>query len=311
MEDFEAGSSRMSSQVVWTEWDDLKIPDEFERLSPVSAPLDGENLGEITYFVPPYMGGRDALLPILRMPKLRTVQLPNAGYDDALEFIRPGLTFCNARGVHDASTAELAVGLAIASRRGFPDNLRNQFHGEWVPERRKSLTDSRIGIIGFGSIGQMIKQNLSGFVVETIAFSRSGAAGSKRLHELDDELPNLDIVILALPLNSESRGLFDARRLALMKDGALLVSIARGPIVDTEALVAELNSGRLFAALDVTDPEPLPKEHPLWSAKGVFISPHVGGNTTAFEPRFRKLVEEQLRRLNLGEVLKNIVIEGN
>jgi phosphoglycerate dehydrogenase-like enzyme len=98
------------------------------------------------------------------------------------------------------------------------------------------------------------------------------------MDELDHELPNLDVVILVLPLNSDSRGLFDARRLALMKDGALLVNVARGPIVDTDALVAELNSGRILAALDVTDPEPLPKGHPLWSAKGVLISPHVGGD---------------------------------
>jgi lactate dehydrogenase-like 2-hydroxyacid dehydrogenase len=122
-------------QVVWTQWDDLKAPDEFKRLSPASTPLDGENLGEITFFAPPYMGGRNALLPILRMPKLKIVQLPNAGYDDALEFLRPGLTLCNARGVHDASTAELAVGLAIASLRGFPKFLRNQFRGvKWTPD---------------------------------------------------------------------------------------------------------------------------------------------------------------------------------
>jgi phosphoglycerate dehydrogenase-like enzyme len=287
------------------------VPDGFKALSPVSTPLDGENLDEITFFAPPYMGGRDSLLPILRMPKLRIVQLPNAGYDDALEFMRPGLTLCNARGVHDASTAELAVGLAIASLRGFPNFLRNQFRGEWASEHRKSLTDSRIGIVGFGSIGQTIKQNLSGFAVETIGFSRSGSNGSRKMDELDHELPKLDVVILVLPLNSESRGLFDARRLALMKDGALLVNVARGPIVDTDALVAELNSGRILAALDVTDPEPLPEGHPLWSAKGVLISPHVGGDTTACEPRLRRLVEEQLQRLKDGETVRNIVVEGN
>lgn len=300
----------MEPQVVWTQWDDLNIPNEFKSLSPASAPLDGENLGEITFFVPPYMGGRDTLSAILRMPKLRVVQLPYAGYDDALEFARPGLTICNAQGVHDASTAELAVGLTIASLRGFPTFLRNQFRGEWVRERRKSLTDSRVGIVGFGSIGQMIKQNLSGFAVETVAFTRSGSAGSKRLSELDSELPNLDVVILSMPLNSESRGLFDAKRLALMKDGALLVNIARGPIIDTDALVAELNTGRILAALDVTDPEPLPKGHPLWNAKGVLISPHVGGQSTAFEPRFRRLLEEQLQRLKVGEPLENIVFKS-
>jgi phosphoglycerate dehydrogenase-like enzyme len=229
----------------------------------------------------------------------------------SLSSFRPELTFCNARGVHDASTAELAVGLAVAALRGFPNFLHNQFQGDWVQEYRRSLTDSRIGIVGFGSIGRTIKQNLSGFVVETIGFSPSGSNQSRKMHELDYELPNLDVVILALPLNSESHELFDARRLALMKDGALLVNVARGPIVDTEALVAELNSERILAALDITDPEPLPREHPLWSAKGVLISPHVGGDTTAFEPRFRKLVEERLQRLKAGEKLKSIVIEGN
>lgn len=300
----------MESHVVWTQWDDVEIPAGFKRLTPVSAPLDGENLGEITFFVPPYMGGRKALTPILRMPKLQVVQLPNAGYDDALEFARLGITICNARGVHDASTAELAVGLTIASLRGFPDFLRNQFRGEWVRERRKSLTDSRVGIVGFGSIGQMIKKNLSGFAVEIVPFSRSGSEGSKRMSELDAELPNLDVVILSMSLNPENWKLFNAGRLALMKDGALLVNVARGPIVDTDALVAELNSGRILAALDVTYPEPLPKDHPLWSAKGVLITPHVGGESSAFEPRFRRLLEEQLQRLAAGEPLKNIVYEG-
>lgn len=300
----------MEPQVIWTQWDDLSIPEDFIGLSPALAPLDGNSLGEITFYVPPYMGGRNALLPILRMPKLRVLQLPNAGYDDALEFARPGLTICNARGVHDASTAELAVGLTIAALRGFPTFFRNQFRGEWVHEKRKSLTDSRIGIVGFGSVGQMIKQNLSGFEVEIVSFSRSGSEGSKKMSELDSELPSLDVVILSMPLNPDSRGLFDAKRLGLMKDGALIVNVARGPVIDTPALIAELNSGRLLAALDVTDPEPLPKDHPLWSAKGVLISPHAGGASTAFEPRIRKLVEEQLHRLKAGESLKNIVHEG-
>lgn len=308
MDDFENQGRAMESQVIWTEWDGLNIPSQFTRLSPSSTPLQGGDLGEITYFVPPYMGGRDALSSILRMPKLKIVQLPNAGYDDALEFIRPGVTLCNARGVHDASTAELAVGLTIASLRGFPDFLRNQLQGEWIDGKRKSLTDCRIGIVGFGSVGRTIKENLSGFSVEIVAFSRSGANGARQLLELDGELPNLDVVILAMPLNSESRGLFDARRLGLMKDGALLVNVARGPIIDTDALIVELNSGRILAALDVTDPEPLPKEHPLWRAKGLLISPHVGGNTNAFEPRFRKLIEEQLHRVSTGQEMKNIIV---
>lgn len=301
----------MKSEVIWTQWEDLELPAGFESLSPRTAPLGGDDLSAITFFVPPYMGGRKALSPILRMPNLRVVQLPYAGYENALEFMRPGLIMCNASGVHDDSTAELAVGLTIASLRGFPEFVRNQIRGEWVRSRRKSLSDSRVGIVGFGSIGKRIKENLSGFAVEVVPFTRSGSDGSKKMSELDSELPNLDVVILSMPLNEESRHLFDAKKLARMKDGALLVNVARGPVVDTDALIEELNSGRILAALDVTDPEPLPKDHPLWIAKGLLISPHVGGESSAFEPRFRKLLEDQLQRLSKGEPLMNIVYEGH
>lgn len=300
----------MEPHVIWSQLEDLHLPVGFTSLSPRTAPLEGGNLDAITLFVPPYMGGRKALSPILRMPNLKVVQLPYAGYENAIEFVRPGLTMCNAAGVHDDSTAELAVGLTIASLRGFPDFLRNQDRGEWIRSRRKSLSDSRIGIVGYGSIGKRIQENFSGFAVEIVPFTRSGSDGSKKMSELDAELPNLDVVILSMPLNDESRHLFNANRLALMKDGALLVNVARGPVVDTDALISELNSGRILAALDVTEPEPLPKDHPLWRAKGLLISPHVGGETSAFEPRFRKLLEEQLGRLSRGERLKNIVYEG-
>jgi phosphoglycerate dehydrogenase-like enzyme len=300
----------VTAHVVWTQWDDLAVPTGFRLLAPSTLSLDENDLSEITFFVPPYMGGRNALLPILRMPKLQIVQLPTAGYEGALEFARPGMTICNAGGVHDDSTAELAVGLTIASLRGFPEFARNQFRGQWIRSFHKSLSDCRVGIVGFGSVGKRIKENLGGFAVEVIAFTRSGSDGSMRMSELDAELPHFDVVILSMPLNEESCGLFNARKLALMKNGALLVNVARGPIVDTDALVAELNSGRILAALDVTDPEPLPEDHPLWQAKGLLISPHVGGDSTAFEPRFRKLLDEQLRRLDAGEKPKNIVYEG-
>ncbi len=301
----------MQSQVIWTQMKSLQMPAGFQSLTPTTTSLESDDLSAITIFVPPYMGGRKALSPILRMPNLKVVQLPYAGYETALEFVRPGLIMCNASGVHDDSTAELAVGLMIASLRGLPDFIRNQERGEWIRSRRKSLSDSRIGIVGFGSIGKRIKENLIGFAVEIVPFTRSGSDGSKTMNELDALLPTLDVVILSMPLNDESRHLFDARRLALMKDGALLVNVARGPVVDTDALVAELNSGRILAALDVTDPEPLPAGHPLWKAPGLLISPHVGGESTAFEPRFRKLLDAQLQRISRGEPLQNIVYEGS
>jgi len=295
---------------VWTQWDDLTAPAGITLLSPKNFPLDSSDLSQIDFYVPLYMGGAKALSYAAQMPNLKTLQMLNAGYDDALTYLRPGLTLCNARGVHDASTAELAVGLAIAGRRGFPDFMRDQIAGTWNHHRTGALSDSKIGIIGYGSIGKKIAQNLSGFEVSITAFTQSGKDGSLTIDQLDAYLPNLDIVILILPLSDSSRHLFNAQRLAAMKDGALLINVARGPVVDTEALVSELNSGRIYAALDVTDPEPLPAGHPLWSAKNLLLVPHVGGNSTAFEPRGRALIESQLKLLATGQPLEHVVAQG-
>jgi phosphoglycerate dehydrogenase-like enzyme len=301
----------MSEHVVWTQWDDLNVPSKFKRLSPATNPAETSDLSEVTFYVPTYLGGRQALELTKKMPNLKVLQVPNAGYDDAMEFLRPGITLCNGRGIHDDSTAELAVGLTIASLRGFATFVRDQDKGEWVNKNYDSINDRKIGIVGFGSIGTTIARMLSGFSVEIVAFTQSGRDNTIAITDLDKHLPSLDVVILILPLTKESKHLFDARRLALMKDGALLVNVARGPIVDTDALVKELNSGRITAGLDVTDPEPLPKGHPLWSAKGVLISPHVGGNSSAFEKRARRLIESQLNLLAQGKPLNNVIVAGN
>ena len=301
----------MSEHVVWTQWDDLNVPSKFKRLSPATTPTEAGDFSEITFYVPTYLGGRPALELTKKMPNLKVLQVPNAGYDDALEFLRPGITLCNGRGIHDDSTAELAVGLTIASLRGFATFVRDQDKGEWVNKNYESINDRKIGIVGFGSIGSTIARMLSGFSVEIVAFTQSGRDNTIAITDLDKHLPTLDVVILILPLTKESKHLFDARRLALMKDGALLVNVARGPIVDTQALIKELNSGRITAGLDVTDPEPLPKDHPLWKAKGVLISPHVGGNSSAFEKRARKLIESQLNLLVQGKPLNNVIVAGN
>jgi phosphoglycerate dehydrogenase-like enzyme len=300
----------MSKIVAWAQWPDLKVPDGVVLHSAADFPLDTSDLSKIEFYVPSYMGGAAALAYAAKMPNLKVLQMPNAGYDDALAYVRPGLTLCNASGVHDASTAELAVGLALASRRGFPEFIRDQVAGTWNHRRFTSLSDSRIGVIGFGSIGKQVVKNLSGFDVTVTSFSKSGRDGSIKIDELDKYLPSLDIVILILPLNDESKHMFNKERLAKMKNGALIVNVARGPIIETEALIAELNSGRLHAALDVTDPEPLPAGHPLWSAKNLLLVPHVGGNSTAFEPRCRKLVESQLKLLAEGKPLNNVVAVG-
>ncbi|MFZ9441853.1 MAG: NAD(P)-dependent oxidoreductase, partial [Candidatus Nanopelagicaceae bacterium] len=245
--------------VVWAQWDDLVLPEGFTLRSPANTDLataSAEELSDITFYIPSYMGGRTALEHSKKMSNLKVLQMPNAGYEDAIEFTRPGMTLCNGRGIHDASTAELAVGLTIASLRGFPEFVRNQDKGQWVHSRQQSLNDKKVAIIGYGSIGKTVARNLSGFDVTVVPFSRSGSDGALKIADLDSHLPTFDVVILILPLNDESRKMFNRERLALLKDGALLVNVARGGIVDTDALVAELRSGRITAALDVTDPEP-------------------------------------------------------
>jgi phosphoglycerate dehydrogenase-like enzyme len=295
---------------VWTQWSNLSAPEGITLLSPDNFPLDSSDLTQVDMYVPSYMGGANALSYAAKMPNLKILQMLNAGYDDAMAYLRPGLTLCNARGVHDASTAELAVGLAIASRRGFAEFIREQATGTWNHRRFPALSDSKVGIIGFGSIGKEVARKLSGFDVSITAFTQSGRDGTVKIDDLDKHLPQLDIVILILPLSDSSRHMFNAARLASMKDGALIVNVARGPIIETEALIKELNSRRIYAALDVTDPEPLPQGHPLWSAPNLIVVPHVGGNSGAFEPRGRALIESQLQLLAAGNPLEHVVAQG-
>ena len=286
------------------------MPPGVTLLSPENFPLDTSDLSQVDFYVPTYMTGAKGLSYVEKMTNLKVLQMPNAGYEDAMAHLRPGLTLCNATGVHDASTAELAVGLAIASRRGFAEFMEDQKNGVWNHRRFPALSDSKVGIVGFGSIGKEIARKLSAFDVEITAFTQSGRDGSLKVEELDAHLPQLDIVILILPLTDTSRHMFDASRFSKMKDGALLINMARGPVVVTDALVAELNSKRIFAALDVTDPEPLPAGHPLWKAPNLILVPHVGGNSAAFEPRGRKLIESQLLLLSQGKALEHVVAQG-
>jgi phosphoglycerate dehydrogenase-like enzyme len=302
--------SQNFEHVAWTQWEDIQVPAGVKALNPKNFPLGESDLSQITFYVAPYMGGRKALEWSSSMPNLKILQVPNAGFDDALEFLRPGMTLCNARGVHDASTAELAIALAISTRRGFYDFARAQQAGKWAPKRYESFNDSKIGIIGAGSIARTLASYLSPYDVEISFFSRSGSDGAIPISDLDAHFPHLDILFLVLPLNAQSKHLINKKRLKLMKDGAVLVNVGRGPIVDTEALVEELNTGRIFAGLDVTDPEPLTEGHPLWSAKNLILSPHVGGNSTAFDSRAKKLIEKQLNLISKGEEPENIVARG-
>ncbi|MFG2643519.1 2-hydroxyacid dehydrogenase [Streptomyces sp. NPDC048370] len=269
------------------------------------------------FYVVPYMKGTEvAVRPLAAMASVRVVQTLSAGTDHVtpgLGALRPGVDLCNAKGVHEASTAELTIALILASLRGIPGFVRGQDKEEWRAGFYPALADRSVLIVGYGSIGAAIEDRLAPFecarVVRVARSARTTERGPVHpLSELPALLPQADVVVLSTPLTPETRHLADAGFLARMKDDALLVNVARGPVVDTAALLKEVESGRITAALDVTDPEPLPPGHPLWHAPGVLVSPHVGGSTSAFMPRAKRLIAAQLTRFAAGERPANVVL---
>ncbi|MFD4481777.1 2-hydroxyacid dehydrogenase [Streptomyces sp. NPDC058471] len=272
---------------------------------------------DCAFYAVPYLKGPEiAVRPLPEMTSVRAVQTLSAGVDQmqsGLKFLAPGVQLCNAKGVHEASTAELTLALILASLRGIPRFVEGQRQEDWRSGFYPALADKSVLIVGYGSIGSAIEDRLTPFECARVARVARSARATERgpvhpLAELPALLPDADVVILSTPLTDTSRGLVGADFLARMKDGALLVNVARGPVVDTKALLAELESGRITAALDVTDPEPLPAGHPLWQAPGVLISPHVGGSTSAFLPRAKRLLAAQLTRYAAGEPLDNVVL---
>jgi phosphoglycerate dehydrogenase-like enzyme len=264
------------------------------------------SIDDVEFYVPVLFPTPPSLEIMARMPRLRVVQLQTAGVDHARPYVPAGVTLCNARGAHDAGTAEWIVGAIIASRHEFPEFALAQREGRWDYHQTETLTDARVLIVGYGSIGAALERRLEPFEVDVVRVARSARPGGVHgIDELPGLLPDADVVVLLVPSTPDTNGLVDAEFLALMKDGALLVNAARGSVVDTQALLAE--AGRLRAALDVTAPEPLPPDHPLWRAPGVFITPHVGGSTPASTRRIAALVREQYGRYARGESLRNVI----
>ncbi len=277
----------------------------------VVVPTEGQSLptsaDEVEFYVPPYRFAEVDSTAIAQLPKLRVVQTMTAGVDHVRPYLPAGVTLCNGRGIHDASTAELTLTLILASLRGIPEFVRAQLTGDWLPDTRPALADKTVLIVGYGQIGAAIEARLLPFEVDVLRVARTARDGIAALPELPQLLPQADVVVLIVPGTPATRHLVDAKFLASMRDGALLVNVARGPVVDTDALLVELQTGRLRAALDVTDPEPLPAEHPLWKAPNCLISPHVGGASSAMEPRAYRLIREQLQRYVSGESLANVM----
>jgi phosphoglycerate dehydrogenase-like enzyme len=230
---------------------------------------------------------------VAALPRLRLVQLLSAGYEMWSGHVPPGVALSTARGAHGGSTAEWVLAALLAVQRELPRFVRAQDDARWEGDRTATLLGSRVLILGAGDVAQQVARRLAPFEVAVTLVGRRPRDGVRGMAEVPELLADQDAVVLALPHTDDTAGLVDSAFLARMSDGAVLVNAARGPVVCTEALLAELAAGRLRAALDVTDPEPLPADHPLWRAPGVLITPHVGGSVTgAFERAFAVAAEQ-------------------
>jgi phosphoglycerate dehydrogenase-like enzyme len=313
------------------------LPIELLQLFPSGielVPIPSSPQEEITvdFWIPP-----PAPLPGQKVwPYLRGVSIAQsmmAGTEWLTELVGPSVTVCNAQGAHSISTAEWTLAAILATLKYFPLYRDLQQIADWRGRTKASqdyadihddprpqypailqeeLNGKRILIVGYGDIGKTIEKYLTPFGVEITRVARSERTSPdghrvEAIQQLDQLLPNAEIVILILPHTPESHGLIGARQLAMMPRGALLVNAARGPIVQTDALVNALNSGRIRAALDVTDPEPLPSDHPLWKSPNLLITPHVAGSTPQFSPRAIRIAAEQIGRVLRGESLINVV----
>lgn len=278
---------------------------ELVLVPPGPGPLPG--LSSVDLVVPTDWMLRP-LLDALSVPgRLRFIQTLSAGVDWLIGRVPESVVVCNARGVYDVPLAEWVVGAILAVQRGLVRARDAQAEGAWTSFEPEELAGHRVVILGFGSIGTAVAERLRPFNVEIIGVSRTRRDGAWGLEDLDDVLPRAQILVDLLPLTRETVGVLDARRLGLLPDGALLVNAGRGRTVQTPALVSELQRGRLRAALDVTDPEPLPAGHPLWTFPNVLISPHVAGDSPAATVRAFALAGDQVRRFAAGQPLINQV----
>lgn len=270
-----------------------------------------------------------------RMRNLKVLQSFGAGIEWLLPLLPEGATLCNAQGLHDAPTAEWAVGAILASLKYMPWYNDLQREGRWVtaedadtnyagihasnaphasservetPVLVEELYGKTVLIVGYGTIGKAIEARLLPFEpAKILRLARSAREGVSPVSDLHTLLPRADIVVLITPLTAETHHLIDSAAIARMKQGALLVNAARGGVVATDALVAALKARRIRAALDVTDPEPLPAGHPLWKAPGLLLTPHVAGSSEAYLERVVTFLKAQVHRYTHGESLKNVI----
>ena len=295
----------MLTHTVWCQWDDLAIPSGWTITNSNLDTISAADLSKISLYVPLYLGGGKALSYAEKMPNLQLLQLLMAGYEDALAYMKTGQQLANARGVHDFSTAELAISMMLAHFKSHKEFAESQKNSQWNHITTGSLYGKKVAIIGAGSVGTRLATMLSNFQTKTQLYASHARDTIKSIEDLHKEVSTFDCIVIIVPLTEKTRNLVDAKILSAMKDGSLLVNVARGPVVNTSDLLAELSKGRISAALDVTDPEPLPSDHPLWKLSNCQIVPHVGGDSDAFEPQARIFLEQQFKDIAEGKPLRN------
>ncbi len=282
------------------------LPEEVElHLIPDGSPPPTGIL-DVEFLVPPY-DAHPVLQLLGQMPKLAVVQAISAGTDWLLPAVPSGITVCNARGTRDTAVAEWVLGAIFAMEKRLPTFLQRQSEHVWSHELLDELAGKRALLVGYGSIGRCVGDKLTALGVQVEGVASKARADVHGVEDLSGLLGTADIVVLTVPLTPLTRHLFDGGMLSLMRPGALLINASRGAVVDTEALLTHLASGHIRAALDVTDPEPLPREHPLWDASGVLITPHLAGDSPQAEDRVYRFIGEQIRRYANGEPLENVV----
>jgi phosphoglycerate dehydrogenase-like enzyme len=244
--------------------------------------------------------------------KTRLVQSLSLGFEGVAGALPPGHVFSNASTVHETSTAELTLALMLASQRKIPEFVRQASSGELTPRFSTSLADRQVLVIGYGGVGRAIESRLKPFEVSIVRVARtartSDAGQIFAVDALNELLPTADIVVIAVPLTENTTHLVNHNFLSCMPDRSLLVNVSRGKVVDTTALLAHAINGRLRFALDVVDPEPLPRDHPLLALDNVLITPHVGGASSAMMPRMAQLLNTQIERMMQGQPPVNVVL---
>ncbi|HEY2039725.1 MAG TPA: 2-hydroxyacid dehydrogenase [Edaphobacter sp.] len=297
----------------------------------VRIPRNGSDQYDVDFWILPF-ARKDAADAFSHLRGVKVVQSMMAGVDWILPWLPKDVTLCDGRGIHDISTSEWVLAAVLSSMKRFPLYRDLQSLREWRGQAAvrdgylneqgaqtgqyrvlgDDLSGKSVLIVGYGSIGAAIEARLAPFGVTIARIARTARETPTvfSISELHRLLPEADIVIAIVPFTPETDKMFSRREFALMKPGALFINAARGPVADTDALIEALDARKIHAALDVTDPEPLPQNHPLWSAPNCFITPHIAGSTPDFIHRAFRFGAAQVRRYLAGQPLENIVSDA-